>query len=127
MRRLALLLPALLLLPVVSACAASRAPLTDVPTGEYVLVEPEPQVFNAVRVAPRAFTVRMGDEIHSGEHWVDDGGRLRMADMAGPCQDQESIWNYQYANNRVTLTLVEDRCQARAQPFPQRMVYERRY
>jgi|GEM_PF-2342292 len=125
MRSVAPLLSALLLLLVVSACA-SRAPLTDVPTGVYVLVEPEPQVYNAVRVAPRAFTVRMGDEIYSGEHWVDGDGRLRMADMAGPCQDQESIWDYQYANNRVTLTLVEDRCQARTEPLPQRMVYERR-
>ena len=125
MRSVAPLLSALLLLLVVSACA-SRAPLTDVPTGVYVLVEPEPQVYNAVRVAPRAFTVRMGDETYSGEHWVDGDGRLRMADMAGPCQDQESIWDYQYANNRVTLTLVEDRCRARAEPLPQRMVYERR-
>jgi hypothetical protein len=125
MRRLAPLFPALFLLFVVSACA-SRAPVTDVPPGVYVMVEPEPQVYNAVRVAPRAFTARMGDEIHSGEHWVDGDGRLRMADMTGPCEGQESVWNYQYANNRVTLTLVEDRCRVRPTPFPERMVYERR-
>lgn len=125
MRRLALLIPVLLLFFLVGACA-SRAPLTDVPSGVYVLVEPESDVYNAVRVAPRAFTARMGNEIHSGEHWVDGDGRLRMADMAGPCEGQESVWNYQYANNRVTLTLVEDRCRTRNPAFPQRMVYERR-
>jgi hypothetical protein len=119
--------PAVLVTLAVSACApAMRAPLTDVPPGGYVLVEPEPEVFNAVTINERAFSARIGDEIHTGQHWVDSEGRLRMTDDAGPCAGQESIWTYSYSNNRVTLDLVEDRCPARSQPFPERMVYQRR-
>jgi len=110
---------------VASACATARAPLPDVPAGTYVMVQPESEVYNAVAITNRAFTARMGTQIHSGEHWVSDG-RLHMADFSGPCQGQESIWTYSYSNNRVTLDLVEDRCGARNPPFPQRMVYERR-
>jgi hypothetical protein len=110
-----------------SACAAAmRAPLTDVPPGGYVLVEPESDVYNAVTINERAFSARIGDEIHTGQHWVDSEGRLRMADDAGPCAGQESIWTYAYSNNRVTLNLVEDLCAVRSVPFPDRMVYQRR-
>lgn len=110
---------------IASACATTRAPLPDVPAGTYVLVEPDPDVYNAVAITDRAFTARMGERIESGEHWVSDG-RLHMASYSGPCQGQESIWTYSYSNNRVTLDLVQDRCGARSPPFPQRMVYERR-
>ena len=114
-----------LLALIASACATTRAPVTDVPAGTYVLVEPESDVYNAVAVSDRAYTVRMDDQIHSGEHWVSDG-RLHMAAYSGPCEGQESIWTYSYSNNRVTLDLVQDRCGARTPPLPQRMVYERR-
>jgi len=121
----AVLLTVLLILS--AACApAMRAPLTDVPLGGYVLVEPESEVYNAVTINERAFSARIGDEIHTGQHWVDSEGRLRMADDAGPCAGQESIWTYSYSNNRVTLNLVEDRCEVRPVPFPERMVYQRR-
>lgn len=111
---------------IVAACATARAPVTDVPPGTYELVEPESDVYNAVAITDRAFTVRIGDQVHSGEHWVDDDGRLRMADLSGPCAGEESIWTYSYASNRVTLNLVEDRCNARPEALPQMMVYERR-
>jgi hypothetical protein len=118
---------AVVLALVTSACATtSRTPVTDVPTGTYVLVEPESDVYNAVTISESAFAVRMGTETHSGQHWIDRDGQLRMTDDAGPCAGQESIWTYQYANNRVTLNLVEDLCTARPTAFPQRMVYERR-
>jgi hypothetical protein len=113
---------------IVGACAtvAARAPLTDVPAGTYVLVEPASDQYNAVAINESGFVARMGDATHAGRHWVDPDGRLRMADEAGPCAGQESIWTYQYTNNRVTLDLVEDLCTVRAMPFPQRMIYERR-
>lgn len=128
MRIMGKIVPALLLALVASACATTsmRAPVEDVPPGEYVLVEPQSDVFNAVRINPRAFTVRLGTQIHSGQHWVDGSGLLHMTDDDGPCAGQESIWNYDYANNRVTLNLVEDQCAARPTAFPDRMVYERR-
>jgi hypothetical protein len=112
----------------VAACApmVTRAPLTDVPAGTYVLVEPASDQYNAVAINESGFVVRMGNETHAGRHWVDADGRLRMTDEAGPCAGQESIWTYQYTNNRVTLDLVEDLCPARTMTFPQRMVYERR-
>lgn len=111
----------------VSACAATtRIPVTDVPAGTYVLVEPASDEYNAVSINEGAFAVRMGTMTHSGQHWLDSEGRLHMADDAGPCAGQESIWTYQYASNRVTLNLVEDLCTARPMAFPQRMVYQRR-
>lgn len=112
---------------VIGACATtSRLPVTDVPTGTYELVEPASDDYNAVTVNENAFAVRIGTMTHTGQHWLDSEGRLHMADDEGPCAGVESIWTYQYANNRVTLDLVEDRCTARTTPFPQRMVYERR-
>lgn len=116
----------LILALVVSACATtSRLPVTDVPAGTYVLVEPASDDFNAVTINESAFSMRMGDMTHSGQHWLDSEGRLHMADDEGPCAGQESIWTYSYTNNRVTLDLVEDRCTARTMTLPERMVYER--
>lgn len=119
--------PALMLALAVSACATTtRTPVTDVPLGTYQLVEPASDEYNAVTINERAFAARMGNSTFSGQHWIDSEGRLRMADDTGPCAGQESIWTYQYANNRVTLDLIEDRCAARPTAFPARMVYERR-
>ncbi len=127
MRIIGNIAPAVLLTLAASACVpATRTPLTDVPHGGYVLVEPEPEVYNAVTINEYAFSARMGDEIVTGRHWVDSDGRLRMTDDEGPCAGEESIWDYSYANNRVTLDLVEDRCTVRSVAFPERMVYQRR-
>ncbi|CAN5872565.1 hypothetical protein BH23GEM9_BH23GEM9_28960 [soil metagenome] len=127
MRLIGQFAPALMLAVIANACATTtRAPVTDIPAGTYVLVEPASDVYNAVNINDRAFAGRMGTTTFGGQHWIDRNGRLRMADDAGPCAGQESIWNYQYMSNRVTLTLVEDRCAARATAFPPRMVYERR-
>ena len=121
------LVPALCLSLGALACApaATRAPVTDIPAGTYVLVEPEPDGFYAVTINERAFAVRMDDMTHTGEHWIDAEGRLHMADIGGPCAGQESIWTYSFANNRVSMDLVEDRCAARPMSFPQRWVWER--
>lgn len=127
MRIIGLIAPAILLAFAASACApAVRAPLADVPPGGYVLVEPEMDVYNAVTINERAFSLRVGDEIFTGQHWVDADGNLRMTDDAGPCAGEVSIWTYSYSNNRVTLNLVEDRCEVRRQPLLERMVYQRR-
>jgi hypothetical protein len=127
MRRIVSIAPAAVLALVVSACATvTRAPLTDVPAGTYMLVEPASEEYNAVAINENGFVVRIGQATHSGRHWVDGDGRLRMTDEAGPCAGQESIWTYQYTNNRVTLDLVEDLCTVRPMAFPARMVYERR-
>jgi hypothetical protein len=117
----------LVLALVVSACATTtRLPVTDVPAGTYVLVEPASDEYNAVTISENAFAVRMGDMTHSGQHWLDSEGRLHMTDDAGPCAGVESIWTYQYSGNRVTLDLVEDLCTERPSAFPERLVYERR-
>lgn len=128
MRILGKLAPSLVLALVVTACATTprREPLTAVPAGNYVLVEPASDVYNAVGINEWTFAARIGNETHRGQHWVDSAGRLHMTDDAGPCAGQESIWTYSYANNRVTLDLVQDLCTARPMAFPQRMVYERR-
>jgi hypothetical protein len=119
--------PALVLALVTGACAmATRTPLTDVPAGTYVLVEPQSNVFNAVTINPSAFALRAGNTTMTGQHWVDREGRINMVDDTGPCAGMPSLWTYTHANNRVTLTLVEDRCTARPTPMPARMVYERR-
>ena len=110
----------------VSACGTTRQPLNDVPAGTYVLVEPASDVYNAVSINDRSFSVRMGNMVHSGQHWRDANGLLHMADDAGPCAGQESIWNYGVSGRRVTLNLVEDRCTVRPTAMPTRMVYERR-
>ncbi len=89
------MVPLVFLILGATACA-SRAPVTDVPTGIYVLVEPEVEEYNAVAVAQRAFTVREGSQVYSGEHWVDGARRLRMAIYSGPCAGEESIWDYNY-------------------------------
>lgn len=120
--------PAALLLLLAGACAttAVRDPLVDVPAGNYVLVEPRSDVYNAVAITDRAFTLRVGDDIMRGQHWVDADRRIHMAFDTGPCAGQESIWTYGYTGNRVTLNLVEDLCPVRRPTLPQRMVYERR-
>lgn len=119
--------PALLLAVIATGCATTtRAPVADVPAGNYVLVEPASDVYTAVALNEWAFTTRMDDQIHSGKHWVDGDGRIHMAADTGPCAGQESIWTYDYSSGRVTLDLVEDNCAVRATPLPDRMVYERR-
>lgn len=128
MRNLGSLGASLVLALVVTGCAttASRQPVTLVPAGNYVLVEPASDTYNAVSINEWTFAARIGDQVHRGQHWIDSAGRLHMTDDAGPCAGQESIWTYSYSNNRVTLDLVQDLCTARTTPFPQRMVYERR-
>lgn len=118
--------PALLAVVVASACATtSRMPVTDVPAGTYVLVEPESEEYHAVAINESAFAVREGNMTLTGQHWLDSDGRLHMTVDSGPCAGQESIWTYSYANNRVTLNLIEDMCTARDPAFPQQLVYER--
>jgi hypothetical protein len=119
--------PALLIALAATACATTvRQPVADVPSGNYVRVEPASDTYHAAAINEWAFTARADDEIFSGKHWVDGDGRVHMALDAGPCAGQESIWTYSYANGRVTLDLVEDQCAARPTPLPERMVYERR-
>lgn len=127
MKRIGKIAPALLLAFVTTACATSvRAPLADVPAGNYVMVEPTSDVYNAVAINERGYTVRAGNQVYGGELWVDADGQLHLVDTEGPCVGQESIWTYNYSGNRVTLDLVEDVCTVRPNQFPQRMVYERR-
>lgn len=121
------MLAALTLVLAAAACATTtRAPLTDVPDGTYVLVDPAPDGYHAVALNDWAFTARVDDDVHTGQHWLDDQGRLHMADDEGPCAGVESIWTYDYTGDRVELTLVEDRCDVRPMAFPDRMIYERR-
>lgn len=109
---------------VVGACASTtRMPVTDVPAGTYVLVEPASEEYNAVSINEGAYAVRIGNMTMSGQHWVDADGRLHLVDDTGECAGQESIWTYSYANNRITLDLVEDLCAGRE--IPSHMVYER--
>jgi hypothetical protein len=126
MRTIVKIAPALLLAAVVSACTTARAPLADVPAGNYVMVEPASDVYNAASIHETGYTLRVGDDVWSGQHWVDSQGRLHMVDDEGPCMGQGSIWTYSYTGNRVTLDLIEDRCTARPMTLPERMVYERR-
>jgi hypothetical protein len=49
---------------------------------------------------------------------VDARGRLHVVDDTGPCAGHVDIWTYRYANNRVTLQLVEDQCPVRSPPLP---------
>lgn len=118
--------PALLLAFVTTACAGTRAPLADVPAGNYVMVEPASDMYNAVAINEHGYTVRAGDQVYGGELWVDANGQLHMLDNEGPCVGQESIWTYNYSGNRVTLDLVDDLCTTRSYQFPDRVVYERR-
>ncbi len=119
---------AILALLAVGACATApvRHPVTDVPLGTYVLVEPDPGVYNAVTINERAWAVREGNEVFTGTQWVDDEGRLHLVDDAGPCAGVESIWTYSYANRRITLERITDMCSARSMDMPARMVYEQR-
>lgn len=125
MRPLRTVGPLLLLALLTTACATSRRPLTDVPAGTYVLVEPASDEYSAVSLNEGAFAYRMGTMTHTGQHWVDGEGRLHMTDDEGPCAGQESIWTYTYENNRVTLDLVEDLCTTRTPAMPARLVFER--
>lgn len=127
MKMIGKIAPALLLAFVTTACATNvRAPLADVPAGNYVMVEPASDVYNAVAINERGYTVRTGNQVFGGEHWVDADGQLHLVDNEGPCVGQESIWMYSYSGNRLTLDLVEDMCTVRPNQFPQRVVYERR-
>lgn len=127
MRMIQRIAPALLLAVVTTACAtAVRAPVADVPAGTYVLVEPETGVYQAVSINERAHALRVGDDVITGQHWVDADGRLHIVPDEGPCVGQESIWTYSYTGNRITMNLVQDRCTARVDPLPQRLVYQRR-
>ncbi len=125
MRLVRTLGPVLTLVLLATACATARRPLTDVPAGTYLLVEPASDEYNALSLNEGAFAVRMGTMTHTGTHWVDGEGRLHVVDDEGPCAGQESIWTYTYANNRVTLDLVEDLCTVRDPAMPARLVYER--
>lgn len=127
MKMIGKIAPALLLAFVTTACVASvRAPLADVPAGNYVMVEPASDAYNAVAINERGYTVRAGNQVYGGELWVDSMGQLHMVDNEGACVGQESIWTYSYSGNRVTLDLVEDMCTVRPTTFPDRLVYERR-
>ena len=119
-------MPTLALALALGACASARMPVTNVPAGTYVRVEPASDVYHAVAINETTHAARVGNDVFRGTHWVDSQGRLHLMDDAGPCMGVESIWTYGYTGNRLTMTLVEDRCTARPMAFPQRMVYERR-
>jgi hypothetical protein len=117
----------MLLLPLfATACAtaAARLPLTDVPPGTYVMVEPASETYNAVTIGANSFSYRNGDETGTGQHWLDSDGRVHIVDDSGECAGQESIWTYQYTGNRISMTKVSDACAGREMPAT--MVYERR-
>jgi hypothetical protein len=108
----------------VAACATAptREPVTTVPAGTYLQVDPEPEAYTAVAINEGAFTVRVGDEVWSGQHWLDGQGRYHMADDTGPCAGMESIWTYDFQGTRVTMDLVSDECATRE--FPATVVFE---
>ena len=123
--RITRIAPLAMLLAVTAACATTqvRQPLTDVPAGEYLLVEPEPEQYTAVAINEGAYTVRVGDQVWSGTHWVDGQGRAHIVDDAGECAGMESIWTYSYMSNRLTMELVSDACPTRE--FSSTQVWER--
>ncbi len=127
MRLIARIAPAALLLTI-AACAttAERLPITDVPAGNYVMVEPASDTYQAVSITDRAYMMRAGDQLMGGEMWVDAAGDLHLLATDGPCLGQESLWRYDYEGRRITLDLVEDMCTARMNALPDRIVYERR-
>lgn len=108
----------------VAACATTpvRQPVTTVPAGTYLMVEPEPEQYTAVSINEGAYTVRVGDQVWSGQHWLDGQGRYHMVDDTGQCAGMESIWTYDYQGSRVTMDLVSDECATRELPSTQ--VYE---
>lgn len=123
--RITRIAPLALLFVVAAACATTqvRQPLTDVPAGEYLLVEPEPEQYTAVAINQGAYTVRVGDQVWSGKHWVDGQGRVHLVDDTGECAGMESIWTYSYSMNRISMELVSDACATRDLNSPQ--VWER--
>lgn len=125
MRSARSLLPMLLVPLMLAACATTtRMPVTDVPTGNYVLVEPQQDTYMAVSIGEWAHSLRAGDETWTGQHWLDAEGRLHTVDDTGECAGMEAIWTYQYTGNRLTMDLVSDECPTRE--IPERLVYERR-
>jgi hypothetical protein len=115
---------ALVLTALTAACATTtRMPVTDIPAGNYVLVEPASDTYTAIAINDMAYSVRMDDDIWTGRHWVDADGQLHVVDDEGSCAGMESVWTYNYSGNRLTLDLVSDACTTRDQP--DRLVYER--
>lgn len=127
MRMIRKLSPALVLALVVGACATTtRLPVTDVPSGNYVLVEPASDQYVALALNERAHTVRVDDDIMTGTHYVDSAGNLHIIDDDGACAGMESVWSYSYSGNRLTVERISDACTARDPNIPARQVFERR-
>lgn len=116
-------LPVFLLLTL-TACATvpERRPITDVPLGTYVMVEPAPQVYNAVTINENAWSLRNGDEVFTGTHWLDSDGMLHIVENEGPCAGMDSVYRYSYADHRLTVDRVSDACTERG--APEHMVYQ---
>ncbi|NIR38426.1 MAG: hypothetical protein GWN71_01540, partial [Gammaproteobacteria bacterium] len=122
--RITRFIPLALLLTVVTACATTvRAPVDTVPAGNYLLVDPEPAEYTAVAVNQGAYTVRVGDQVWSGKHWLDGDGRYHMVDDTGPCAGMESVWTYEMMGNQITMNLVSDACTTRE--FAETQTWER--
>lgn len=126
MRMISKLSPALVLALFVGACATTtRLPVTDVPAGNYVLVEPESDQYVALAINERAYSVRVDDDIMTGTQYVDSEGNLHVVDDDGPCAGMESVWSYSYSGNRLTIERISDACTARDPNMPARQVFER--
>lgn len=110
---------------VMAACATApvRAPVTFAPTGSYVQVQPAPGEYTAVAMNQGAYTMRVGNQLWEGDHWVDDQGNYYRVDRTGPCAGQTSVWTYDVRGDRVTLNLVSDACPTRN--FSSTYVFER--
>lgn len=110
---------------VMSACAIApvRAPVTFAPAGTYVQVQPEAAEYTAVATTDTGWAARIGDQVITGAHWVDNQGLYYRTDETGPCAGMTSVWRYDVQGNRVTLNLVSDECTAR--DLASTYVYER--
>ena len=107
-----------------TACATvpERRPISDVPLGTYVLVDPAPPEYNAVTINENAWSLRSGDEVVNGTHWIDSDDMLHIVSNDGPCGGMDSVYRYSYENHRLTLDRVSDACGNR--DAPAHMVYE---
>lgn len=115
-------------LAVMAACASAptRAPVTFAPMGTYVQVQPEPAEYTAVATTETGWAARVGDQVITGEHWVDDEGLYHRVETTGPCAGMESVWEYDVMGDRVTFNLVSDECPNRDRDLASTYVYERR-
>ena len=112
------MLTTMMVVPILAACATTpqHLPVTDVPPGNYVLVEPESDVYTAVAINENAHTVRMGDQTITGQHWLDAEGRLHIVPDTGECAGMESVWTYSVSGNRITMDQVSSECTVEGMP-----------